>query len=263
MSSKVVADVFEALIGAAYVDGGLGKALDCIRTLLPNQEWYSHQNSIDRLLQDHELGPAKQTNFMLLERLIGHGFSHPGLLNEAITHASYPHSGPGLSYERLEYLGDAVLDLLVVSKLFAHPRHLKHWEMHRMREALVCGSFLGYCCMRYGIDEDRFDVVEDRSSNERRLQLQRSSRQVHLHDFLRANVLVQTEKHRSLKPFEEFHEAVDRALEQGTEFPWPELFAMASQKFMSDMIEAVIGALFIDSKGDLSVCEAFIERLGT
>ncbi len=40
MSTKVLADVVESLIGAAYVDGGMPKALACLRLFLPEVEWH-------------------------------------------------------------------------------------------------------------------------------------------------------------------------------------------------------------------------------
>jgi ribonuclease-3 len=51
-----------------------------------------------------------------LEQKLGHHFSHPGLLQRALTHAS---AHAALSNERLEFLGDRVLGLIVAEKLHA------------------------------------------------------------------------------------------------------------------------------------------------
>lgn len=118
MSNKVLADVVEALIGAAYVDGGLDKSFRCIRTFLSEEHWYSQQQSISRPLDD--VTACQRTNLELLQKMIGHGFTHPTLLVEAVTHVSFPSNDSSLSYERLEFLGDAVLDLIIVPKLFPH-----------------------------------------------------------------------------------------------------------------------------------------------
>ena len=263
MSSKIVADVVEALIGAAYVDGGLDKAFSCIRTLIPSTQqrpWFHQKYSIERLLS--EVDDKEHIDLSLLERLVGHSFKRPALLLEAVTHASYPHISSGLSYERLEFLGDAILELLIVPRIFAHPRKLKHWEMDRVKKTLVCGPYLGYCCMSYGIEEEHFNVAEQTADTREPLCLQRSSRTVHLHDFLRASVRMVNDKHLSLAPFEKYREATEEGLEHGNEYPWPELIAMKPQKFLSDMIESVLGALFLDTQGDLSVCEAFLEKSG-
>lgn len=256
MSSKILADVVEALIGAAFVEGGLGKAYQCIQTLLPNETWYLDAEIYNRLTSD--LAPCNHTSLGLLERLIGHRFSHPTLLVEAITHASLPFQRTGMSYERLEFLGDAVLDLIIVPKLFSHPRKLRHWQLHSVHEALVNGLFLGYCCMSYSIEQDKYAVVKDG----KKLDIERSARIIHLHDFIRASGQVIRAKQMSLDAFEILRHPVQEALCDGKKYPWPDLLAMHPHKFFSDLVESVLGALYIDTQGDLTVCERFVENLG-
>ncbi|KAK1043108.1 Dicer-like protein 2, partial [Friedmanniomyces endolithicus] len=59
-----------------------------------------------------------------------------------------------------------------------------------------------------------------------------------------------------------YGELVTKALDAGVEYPWPDLLAMGPQKFFSDVVESVLGAIYIDTHGDLSICEGFLERLG-
>ncbi|KAK4540651.1 hypothetical protein LTR36_008982 [Oleoguttula mirabilis] len=257
VSSKVLADVVEALIGAALVDGGLGKAYQCIRTLLPLETWYPESEIFSRLTSD--LSPCSHSSLDLLEQLIGHHFAHPTLLVEAVTHVSLPLQRTGMSYERLEFLGDSVLDLIIVPKLFAHTRRLKHWQMHNVHEALVNGIFLGYCCMDYGIEQDKYAVVETGAG---RLGVERLAKLLHLHDFIRASGQVVRAKQASLDTYERLRRPVKAALRDGKEYPWCDLLAMSPHKFFSDLIEAVLGALYVDTHGDVSVCEAFVEKLG-
>ena len=53
----------------------------------------------------------------MLERNIGHRFANRGILEEALCHSS--HTGAGASYERLEFLGDRVLGLLLADHFYA------------------------------------------------------------------------------------------------------------------------------------------------
>jgi ribonuclease-3 len=53
-----------------------------------------------------------------LEPTLGHGFGDPGLLLQALTHPSIGRGGPAGSYERLEFLGDRVLGLVVAELLY-------------------------------------------------------------------------------------------------------------------------------------------------
>lgn len=73
-----------------------------------------------------------------LETQLGHRFRDPRLLWTALTHASRSYeegSGPG--NERLEFLGDAVLDLVVAELLFGTQPTWREGELTRARAALV------------------------------------------------------------------------------------------------------------------------------
>ncbi len=69
---------------------------------------------------------------------LGHDFADPGLLVEALTHRSYcaEHAGTP-SNERLEFLGDAVLGLVVTDQLFHVEGALPEGELAMARAAVV------------------------------------------------------------------------------------------------------------------------------
>ena len=48
----------------------------------------------------------------------------------------------------------------------------------------------------------------------------------------------------------------------GIAFPWVVLSRLHLDKFYSDLIESIIGPIFVDSRGDFSACEAFLVRIG-
>jgi ribonuclease-3 len=81
-----------------------------------------------------------------LEQRLGHRFRDRGLLETALTHASYAHEADGgRGNERLEFLGDAVIGLVVAQLLFsAHP-DWSEGELTRARAALVNRQALAGC----------------------------------------------------------------------------------------------------------------------
>lgn len=259
MSTKVLADVVEALIGAAFVDGGLHKAYTCIRTLLPKETWWDSNILFDTILD--EATHADSIYLERLEKLVGHHFVHPRLLLEAITHASQPNNTVP-SYERLEFFGDAVLDLIITPKLHAHARKLRHWDLHRIHEALVNGYFLGYCCMSLSGEEEIYDVVNVSSTRSPEMEARRSSKIYHLHGFLRASGQVLNAKQESIARFEALSGPIATALQSSDVYPWPDLTALQPDKFFSDIVEAILGAIYLDTRGDLGVCEGFLEKVG-
>lgn len=77
-------------------------------------------------------------NIQKVEKIIGYKFKDKALLICALTHSSAIMDYPNLkSYERLEYLGDAVLDLLVTTLLFnSYPDKSEGW-MTKVRASIV------------------------------------------------------------------------------------------------------------------------------
>ena len=75
------------------------------------------------------------SNFSLenLQTLLGYKFSNIGLLEKAITHRSYGKD----NNERLEFLGDSVLNCVVAQMLFKRFSHLNEGELSRLRSNLV------------------------------------------------------------------------------------------------------------------------------
>lgn len=92
-----------------------------------------------------------------MQRLLGIEFSNPSLLKQAFTHASYRNEHRKSSEqdnERLEFLGDAVLELSVSEHLFKTFPNLPEGELTRLRAALVCEPALVRCAKR--LDFERF-----------------------------------------------------------------------------------------------------------
>lgn len=260
MSSKVLADVVEALIGAAYVDGGLPRAYKCIQALLPDEAWWDSGLLFGEILGEAECGDA--LNMSPLEELIGHRFEHPSLLLEAITHASYASNRNGLSYERLEFLGDAVLDLIITPKLHAHKRKLRHWDLHHVHEALVNGRFLAFCCLSLRGEQEKYHLVNTFSNSIPQSKPHADAQAYHLHDFIRAGGQVALVKQHTISRFDSLRDRIASTLQTGELYPWSDLTALHPEKFFSDIVESILGAIFIDTRGDLSVCEVFLEKLG-
>ena len=80
------------------------------------------------------------TDLAVLQQTLGISFNDSSLLEQALVHSSYVNENPGIapaSNERLEFLGDAVLGLVVAEKLYQDFPHSAEGEMTRLRAALV------------------------------------------------------------------------------------------------------------------------------
>jgi ribonuclease-3 len=80
-----------------------------------------------------------------LEDVLGYNFKDRKLLSEALTHRSYHHENPSeaVSYnERLEFLGDSVLGMIIAEALFTNEASLTESDMSKMKSYLVKESVL-------------------------------------------------------------------------------------------------------------------------
>lgn len=79
-------------------------------------------------------------NLEVLAKLLAYQFKNPELLTQAFTHRSFHNENPSKSKghnERLEFLGDAVIDLIVSEQIFAkYPEH-EEGELSKIRASLV------------------------------------------------------------------------------------------------------------------------------
>lgn len=80
-----------------------------------------------------------------LQQRIGYEFSNPALLDEALTHSTYAEEHGCSSNQRLEFLGDAVLELCVSRRLFERERSIDEGVLTKWRALLVCEKSLAAC----------------------------------------------------------------------------------------------------------------------
>lgn len=84
----------------------------------------------------------------LLEKRIGYQFSNRELLKQAITHSSFTNEqkiNKTENYERLEFLGDAVLELVSSEFLFKENPNVPEGQLTKMRASMVCEPALAFC----------------------------------------------------------------------------------------------------------------------
>ena len=83
--------------------------------------------------------PAELEKF---EQEIGYNFKNKDLLKKALTHTSYAYENKTESYERLEYLGDSILEFISSKYLFENYQKLSEGEMTKVRAYSVCEDSL-------------------------------------------------------------------------------------------------------------------------
>lgn len=77
-----------------------------------------------------------------LEKKIGYSFKKQSLLKTALTHSSYANEHRCKSYERMEFLGDSVLSIIISDYLYEQMENVNEGDLSRIRASLVCEETL-------------------------------------------------------------------------------------------------------------------------
>ena len=88
-----------------------------------------------------------------LEKKLGYTFQDRSLLENALTHSSYANEtkkGSHENNERLEFLGDAVLDMVVSEYMYRHFPKMPEGELTKLRAAVVCEGSLAELSRKLG-----------------------------------------------------------------------------------------------------------------
>ncbi|CAE6432434.1 unnamed protein product [Rhizoctonia solani] len=151
---KSIADVVEAMIGAALLSEGEKLAFSVAKVLgldVPKTcDWidvvsYAPSRPLVNLME-------RDNDREVLEgvmKIIGVSLDNPELLLQAMQHPSMARCSE--SYERLEFLGDAVLDMLVVQSFFSDEEKWSPHNMTLIKSSMVSNRALAIICVESGL----------------------------------------------------------------------------------------------------------------
>ena len=83
-----------------------------------------------------------ESDLATLEQSIGYTFKNKDLLKNALTHTSYAYEHRIKSNEKLEFLGDSILEFISSKYLYNNYPKLKEGEMTKVRATVVCEKSL-------------------------------------------------------------------------------------------------------------------------
>ncbi|KAG5643730.1 hypothetical protein DXG03_009720 [Asterophora parasitica] len=261
LSTKVLADVVESLIGAAYLHGGFDLGYQCAKFFDLGLRWQPLPSRVEAILSRVQTHDDLPSQLGTVERILGYTFQRKLLLIEALTHASYEQNLHTPSYERMEFLGDSVLDMVVTDFLYHAPgKNYGPGHIHLRKSAMVNAHILAYICLS---SSTAVDAAMPGPSQEGDIVLQPNTHLVYLWQcLLHSSPRVLDDQRNTFARYRRRHSEIKSSLKEGTLFPWAELLRLQAPKFFSDMVESLIGAAFLDSGGDLDVARGVMRSLG-
>ncbi|KAL2189647.1 hypothetical protein L209DRAFT_722470 [Thermothelomyces heterothallicus CBS 203.75] len=260
LADKTIADVCEALIGAAYLTAqdrspsDFDLAVRAVTVMVRDGnhamssygDYYAAYRPAE--WQTVPCSPAQIDMAARFRERMGYAFRHPRLLRSAFQHPAYPTFYEGLpSYQRLEFLGDALLDMACVEFLFrrfpgADPQWLTEHKM-----AMVSNQFLACLAVYLGFHKSI----------------------VHCHPQVQSEVAgfvaeVEGElraAREGTEEGEEGEEGEEKKERGGDEEAFARDFwvrcARRPPKCLADVVEAYVGAVFVDSGYDFGEVRRF------
>ena len=263
LSTKVLADVVEALIGAAYFHGGFAMGIECMKVFDLDLSWRPLPECIDAMCSRVVDLPYYPTQIGIVESILGYTFRRKTIAVEALTHASYQSDLETISYERMEFLGDAVLDMLVTDYIYGAPgKDYRPGNIHLIKTAVVNAHFLAMLCLRASTE---LPVVMPTWSQGDGVTVTEDQQCLYLYKcLLHSNVHILDEQRATFTRWERpgGRDEIEAALTEGRAFPWSALTSLQAPKFLSDMFESLLGAVYLDSRGDLDTVRDVLRRLG-
>ncbi len=270
-SPPVLADVVESAIGGAYLHGGMDLGYECTKFFDLDLQWKPLPERITDMLARVQTIEAEsridipEGLIANVEKMLNYTFKHKLILLEALTHASHQQDYGTTSYERMEFLGDAVMDMIVTDYLYrAEGKNYSPGHMHLRKSAVVNGHILAYFCLRCQFQVESFmprPVTDD--DGPLQIQLQRDEDTVYLWKcLLHSSSRVLHQQKTSSDLFKRLHGDIEDALLHGKIYPWAALTKLQAPKFLSDMIESLLGAVYLDAGGDLDVVRNVMRVLG-
>ncbi|XP_053658601.1 endoribonuclease Dicer [Anopheles marshallii] len=241
IADKVVADATEALMGVCVKTVGyersfrilshlgvIPKEADVAKVLrsatYPVSDYFAVRHRVDQLL----CNPDR------IESILGYKFQNRLYLLQAFTHSSYNSHSLTSSYQQLEFLGDAVLDFLVSMYIFERNPTMSPGQLTDLRSALVNNVNLACVLVRY------------------ELHLYILSQSPMLTDTIGKFVDVQRNNNNRTGDWV-------RLLTEESNMLMAEYVDVP--KVLGDVFEALIGAIYLDSKNDLTVVWQVCYRL--
>ncbi|XP_064622182.1 endoribonuclease Dicer-like isoform X2 [Lineus longissimus] len=241
LPDKSIADCVEALIGCYLMTCGMKAALQFMSWLglkvLPKEEVPKPEHPGETVVEYHDLPPPASpllthvphalrilehnlNGFESFEEKIQYKFQDRSYLLQAFTHASYHYNNITDCYQRLEFLGDAILDYVITRHLFEDSKKHSPGVLTDLRSALVNNNIFAALAVKWDFHKF-FKAVSP-----------------HLFHVIQKFVEWQKDKKNDeINLDEEFQESEGDAEGEDIEIP----------KALGDIFESVAGAIYLDS----------------
>jgi endoribonuclease Dicer len=154
-----------------------------------------------------------------------------------------------------------VLDMVVTDYLYHAPgKRYKPSHIHLRKSAVVNIHFLAYICLRCSLI---VDASMPRPNEQGDITVYIENQTVYLWQcLLHSSPQILDDFNNTFARYQKNRDEIENALKNEKIFPWAALTRLQAPKLFSDMIESLLGAIYLDSKGNISVVRSVLKTLG-
>lgn len=236
IKGKPIADVLEAVIGAACRGGGVKNAALAVKRFIGHNyevEWEKYKVTYYETLGVTGF-VSNEGEALIAQEKLGYEFNDISLMAEALTHPSSSTFSRGRSYQRLEFLGDAVLGYVVSRYVYEYDHKLSPGDLTNIKAELVSNNILGFVSWQIGLPK----LIKQ---------------------FLNS-------MNASLNEYGENYDSWIKRMEKPTYelpdryryLPWNK--SGCTPKYLGDLVEASLGAIFVDSNFNVEEVWKVVKR---
>lgn len=260
VNSKLLADVVESILGAVLTDvespvPTSERTTSLLQLMLPETQWTLPEAIVASTLTNHK--PNTDGRMVaVVSTMFGYSFQHSTLLHEAFTHSSRIPAHRTL--DRLEFLGDAILDFVLKTALCEHT-DLDAGRMTDIRHCLAGHEFLAYLAL--GVSgECHYNNIETYGLDH--VQVEARTKTSYATDLILIdNLDLRQDISKARSRYDVLKHDIKHSLSMKC-FPWAKLSQIAAPKVCSDIIESLIAAIYFDSAGCIGRCHELLQTLG-
>lgn len=228
ISDKSIADCIEALLGVCSVSLGIQESFKILQLfkIIPYDDVF---DNIGKYRNEEQQSNIDNQSIRKCEQILGYRFQNKVYLMQALTHPSCISSYFGC-YQKLEFLGDAVLDYLITAYLFEHCKDFSPGKITDIRSAIVNNTTLSCLCVKNNL---------------------------HQFIFHESGILGETIKKFEKYQIENNHKLTDNVQIQEADIA----DSVNIPKALGDVFEALLGAIFLDSYHNLELVWNILYKL--
>ncbi|KAJ3736470.1 hypothetical protein DFJ43DRAFT_1052289 [Lentinula guzmanii] len=234
LGDKALADVVEAIMGAALLSGGIDVALKAAKALnipLPNiEQWTDFGKRVQESSKPVSV-QISSSKIEAIEAIVGCQFKRPQFLVQALTHISKT-GVQSTTYERLEFIGDAILDFMVIRHVFHRYQQMGPGALSLLKGVMVSNTTLAAVCVSSGLHHHLLFESDKLAHDIREYE--------YLLNRARTEEYTLAEKGHPIGQF------------------WHNI---ESPKVLSDLLESILGALYVSDQYTPVGAEAFFDKV--